>query len=355
MTPESKTAIPTEIRREYDALRRAAALLDGGGRTLIGVRGERAQEMVGGLVTNHVAGLSPGRACYAFLLTPKGRPVAELRVLVLEEEIWLDLPEACRPGTLAHLKKYLPPIYAEFAPIAHWRRLSVVGPRSAGVVEAIAPETSPPDLEPLGIASLDSGRAAEEGPDDFLVRREEIEGPGYDLYLRTDGRDEPRTRLERAVIARGGRSAGPEAYEIWRIERGIPVYGPEISQDVLPQETGQQGRAVNFEKGCYTGQEVVARIHYRGKVNRRLMGLRFDGFSGEEMPGPGRELYAGGRARATVTSSTLSPRFGPVALGFVRRELSAGDRLSLTPGGAPACAVVKLPFGQPPEMAPAGE
>lgn len=348
------------------------------------MRGERARETVGGLVTQDVAGLAAGRAGYAFLLTPKGRPITDLRALVFgPDRVWLDLPVTSREETLAHLGKYLNPRFAAFEPM-QVTRLSVVGPRAAAVLGAVTGGDALDDPAELTIAPLgtdwigptsdadaageDVGSGPETEGEPLALRRERIEGPGFDLYLPDSLRDLGRNRLLEACRTEGGGEAGREACEVWRIERGIPIQGAEIHEGVLPQETGQQGRAIDFEKGCYTGQEVVAKIHFRGRVNRHLRGLVFgegegegegegSGSTGPEvdaleespLPGPGTELYAGDRARGVITATARSPRLGAVGLGYVRREIEAGERLALEPGGKRACRVVELPFIPPPE------
>ncbi len=121
----------------------------------------------------------------------------------------------------------------------------------------------------------------------------------------------------------------------------IPRYGVDYDLENLPQETGLTGRMVNFEKGCYTGQEVVARIHYRGHVNRRLVGLSRP----DEAPiATGTELFDGDRRVGGVTSATTSPQFGSIALGMVRREVEPGARLSTSAGGERTVEVHTLPF-----------
>ena len=328
---------------EHRALRGAAALLDDTDRCLLEVRGASAREHFGGLVTNHVEALEPGQGLYAFMLTPRGRPVAEMRVVAREPEegeevLWVDMPAACASSAREHLGRYLPPRLARFEPLERHVRLGVAGPRADEALEALGAERLPADPLAAGELRHPSLDAAA-----VVVRREEPVGTGHDVYLAAGDLTAAWDALADGVARCSGRPAGHRAREVWRVERGIPVYGREITPDVLPQETGQTDRAVDFEKGCYTGQEVVARIHYRGKVNRHLRGLRIDEEL-EALPAPGDELFDGERSRGTITTSLLSPRMGPIALGYVRREVEPGDRLALEPGGDPACRVEVLPF-----------
>jgi folate-binding protein YgfZ len=340
--------------RAYRALRESAALLVREERTVLQVRGKEAREHFGGLLTNHVEALEEGDGAYSFMLTPKGRPVAEMRVLAAStagsdgeddegEVLWVDLPGACVDSARDHLGRFLPPRLASYEVVEGLRRIGVVGPAADSVVEA-AGLPLPPARE-LGHRALPG-----DGPAGIrrVARREGIEGPGVDLYLPEDGLPAAREILGGPLEEAGGAGSGDRAWGIYRLERGLPVYGREIDADVLPQETGQQDRAVDFEKGCYTGQEVVARIHYRGKVNRHLRGLRFHGDGGEEgaseLPPEGTGLHGDGRDRGSVTSTARSPRLGSIGLGYVRREVEPGETLNVGGEDGPPCSVVELPF-----------
>lgn len=342
----------------YDALIEAVALLDETDRRIIRVRGDHARRMVNGLVSNHLDPLDRGRAVYSFALTPKGRPVAEFRILPAGNELWLDTPPACLDDLVAHLGRYMPPLYARFEVHPRARRLGLVGPTSTAALRRAADvcgwdrEIDPEGLEALQIRPL---QGTAELP--MLVRRESLEGPGFDIYLDAENLDSARRILSEAAAGEGGRAAVRAAWEILRVERGVPVYGAEIDMNVLPQETGQEGRAISFEKGCYTGQEVVARIHYRGKVNRLLRGVRFVNVGTEALPPPATELLREGRGVGRVTTAVRSPRFGRIALAYVRREVEPGERLVVAHGakseardgeearaGALQAEVVALPF-----------
>jgi folate-binding protein YgfZ len=150
------------------------------------------------------------------------------------------------------------------------------------------------------------------------------------------------TGAVRAALQRDGATPVSEAaVEILRVERGRPRYGAELDDSTIPQEAGLNERAVSFTKGCYVGQETVARLFYRGKPNRHLRGLRLS----EPVPA-GAELRLGERVVGHVASVVVSPAYGPIALALVRREAAVGDGVAVE-GGASA-EVVELPFGPAP-------
>ena len=342
MSSTETTASPTE----YRALFESAALLEESDRSVIRIEGDRAEEMLHGLVTNQVKGMQAHHAVYAFMLTPKGRLVAALRLLRLDGGYWLDLPTLCQEAVLAHLRKYVPPIFATFEP-TDVRRIGVGGPLAASALDAWAGEPISLDLAALEGRPLQRGDGAP-----ILVRREDVEGTGYDVYVAGHAVQSVLATLEEAIETVGGRVVGRETWEVFRVEHGIPVWDTDFDQDNLAQELGQDERAISFDKGCYTGQEVVARVHFRGHVNRILRGFR--------LPRPveaGHSLYEGERERGAITSPAVSPRFGPIALGYARFEVPPGAWLSLEPGGQTEVEVVALPFEGPaaPPSAPPRE
>jgi len=335
----------------YRALTEAVAALLDSDRVVFEIRGKHALRVVNGLLTNSLDGLEEGLGRYAFALTAKGRPVAEMRVLPRPgfeegspgggpETVWIDVPAAASEPFREHLARFVPPIFAEHRAL-DVVRLSLAGPAALALAAEIpgalelSPGRSVDGLPELGCASL--GReAAWSG---LLVRREDLEVPGLDVVLPAGSRTSASDVLRALAEASGGAAATPEDLDVVRIERGVPVYGREITGDTLPQETGQQDRAISFSKGCYTGQEVVARIHYRGKVNRHLRGLRAE--TGTALAA-GVGLSADGKTVATVTSATTSPRLGPIGLGYVRREHEPGDRVTAPDGST--VAITALPF-----------
>jgi folate-binding protein YgfZ len=320
----------------------SVGLLDESTRAILEISGDHAVDMLHGLLTNDVKRLSARQGLYAFMLTPKGRPVAEMRLLRLGTAFWMDMPASCLDSGLAHLRKYLPPIYARFD-VTDTCRLGVVGPLAAVAIDSWAGASVTEGLDPLEFHPFEV-----EGREVLVARREVIEGPGFDLYVSAEDREDVRSGLAAAVSELRGGAVGPEAWEILRVERGIPVFGRDFSQEDLAQETGQDSRAISFDKGCYTGQEVVARIHFRGHVNRILRGFRLLDPSADPSRAPtltaGRPLFEGDRERGLITSPVHSPRFGHIALGLARTEIEPGRRLSLEPSGPEVVEISELPF-----------
>jgi folate-binding protein YgfZ len=148
---------------------------------------------------------------------------------------------------------------------------------------------------------------------------------------------EDTARVAAALAAAGAAPVGEDAAEVVRVERGRPRYGVDLDDSVIPQEAGLNERAVSFTKGCYVGQETVARLFYKGKPNRRLRGLLLS----EPVPS-GTVLLQGEREVGRVGSSVVSPRLGPIALAMVRREASPGETLAAGEGAT--AEVVELPF-----------
>ena len=291
-----------EIDAQYRVLREEAGLLDRSDRFRLTVAGPEAAELLQGQLTNDVAGLEPGAGCYAALLDRKGRIQADMRVLRLEpSSFWMDTESEAGHGVLRHLGIYKVGLDATVAPANDDDRLlSLVGPRSPELVGGAPPR--PEHAHRIAVVAGASCRAvATDLGLDLLVPREAIES------------------VRDALLEAGAEPVDLEALEILRVEAGRPRLGREIGGATLPQEAEITERAVSFKKGCYIGQETVARLHYKGKPNRRLRRLVLDRpvAGGEPVTGEGREL---GR----IGTAVVSPARGPLALAILRREAEPG-------------------------------
>ncbi len=323
------------------AVRRGAGLFTLDSRAVLEVTGGDRVRWLEGQVSNAVGALDPGgprAGCLALLLTPQARIVSDLYVLVRPECFWLDCDRAAAPRVLERLAKM---VIADDVRLedrsAAVARLGLEGPRAPEILAAVL--TGPPELPPDGAAP------ARIGDVELHVAAFGWSGePAFQLFV-------PRAACERVEDALREQGAGhglvqaqEAALEILRVEAGTPRFGHELDEDALPAETGLLERAVSFTKGCYTGQEIVARMHARAQVKHRLVGLRLEG---EETPEAGAVVEVDGRRVGEVTSVARSPRVGAIALAFVARPHDA-------PGTVVSLGDLRARVGSLPLVAPAG-
>jgi tRNA-modifying protein YgfZ len=306
--------VTERITASYDALIGDVGLVDRSERGKLALSGPEAKSFLTGQVTNDIEALAPGSGCYAALLTNKGKMLADLRVIDADDELWLDTERVALQPLFDVIRRAMVGWQAEL----HKRTLqqallSLIGPRAAEAVGgAIGPEHA--------------NRRGELGGAEVLLVATDL---GIDVVCATEDVERVRTALRVPEV--------PEAdAEVVRVESGRPRYGVDVDDTTIPQEAGLNERAVSFSKGCYVGQETVARLHYKGKPNRHLRGLRLSA------PVPsGTSLLAGEREVGRLGSSVVSPRHGPIGLALVRREAAPGDELTAGPATA---TVVELPF-----------
>jgi folate-binding protein YgfZ len=298
---------------EYRHALKTAALFDLSFETKIEVGGEDAAGFLHNLSTNDVRGLASGAGCEAFFTNSQAKIMAHALIfrspqLGRNPEYWLDAAPGTAGRVIGHLNHYLVTERVEIVDrSAEWAQLHVAGPEAAQIVEEAFGQRVG-DLRELGCLRMekpDSGSLQ-------LRRHDRLGLPGYEIIGPTSAAREYCNRL----IAAGARPAGSHTGEILRVEAGTPVYGIDLDETNLPQEIGRTERAVSFTKGCYIGQETVARIRTYGHVNRSLIGLRVAGV--EAVP-RGAHVVREGKEVGTVTSCVTSPRFGVIALAYVRR------------------------------------
>ena len=322
---------------EYESVRRSAGLADRVDRVALRVYGRDPLKMIQGLITNDLAGAPEGQGVYAAFLTPKGKMVADARVFRRPGgELLMDADAAAVDGLLAHLKKYLPPLFARVElldPGLHV--LGVYGPKSRDVLSRAVGVEIPAGLAEEAHVTVRFGDV-----ELFVTRTGYVGEEGYDVFVPDDAAAD----VWRAIQAAGARPVGHGALEVLRIEAGVPRWGAELDESVIPLEAGLRERAISTTKGCYTGQEVIIRILHRGHVNRHLRGLLL----GEEpAPAPGTELFAAetGKAVGRITSSCASPLYGQtIALGYVRREVQPPAVVRLGSAEGPDVRVFELPI-----------
>jgi folate-binding protein YgfZ len=315
-------SIPVIETDEYAAATTAAGWLDRSERGKLALTGAGAKEFLQGQVSNDTVALTPGTGCYAAFLTPKGKMLGDLRILDTDDELLLDTERTALQELFNMIRRFSLGYDVQL----HKRTLE------AGLVSLIGPDSE----RISGVAALPAAEHAHvaailDGIDVRAVRTD----VGIDLICESDQTDE----LTHALSARGAERLSDTTADCVRIERGRPRYGIDLDDSVIPQEAGLNERAVSFQKGCYVGQETVARLFYRGKPNRQLRGLRLSG------PAPaGSEVRAGDRVVGRLSSVAASPRFGEIGLALVRREAPPGSDVRVGDHGVTAI-VTELPFG----------
>ncbi len=326
----------------FSVLTTACGLVDRSERGKLALTGAEAAGLLSGQVTNEIEGLGEGHGCYAALLTNKGKMLGDLRVLRVggeAPELHLDCERVALQALFDQLRRAAIGWQAEL----HKRTLqegllSLVGPAADEVLLAATgpggaaqdPGTPAPGPAEHDHVALEVGGAA--------VRAVRTDA-GVDVLCRAEDTD----RVRAALLGAGATEVGEAAAEVVRVTAGRPRYGIDLDDGVIPQEAGLNERAVSFTKGCYVGQETVARLHWRGKPNRHLRGLELP-----EAAEPGTPLTsAEGKAAGALTSVVEHPERGWIALGFVRREVEPGATVRLGEPGAtdaPEARVVELPF-----------
>jgi folate-binding protein YgfZ len=290
---------------EYERAERSAVRVELGTRALFEVSGPDATELLQGQVTNDVAALAPGTGCYALLLTHKARVRADMRIVRLDDRdgapLYLVESESFARPVLAHmLTTAAVGLRARFRDLGErFQLIALVGPHSDRFV------ATPPAAREHAVSAADGG---------FALRTY----LGIDLLVPAG----------QAAVAPGDelRNGSRALLECLRVEHGRARLGIELGSTVMPAEAGVVERAVSFTKGCYVGQEPVARLHYRGRPNRLLRGLRLSGEAA-----PGATLVREGREVGKVGTCVRSPRFGTIALALVRREVEPHERVAVLP------------------------
>jgi len=314
------------LATDYRTITEACGLLDRSERGKLALTGADARSFLQGQVTNDVEGLADGAGCYAAFLTPKGKMLGDLRILAAGDELLLDTERVALQGLFNMIRRFSIGYDVEL----HKRTLE------RGLLSLIGPGAR----EVAGAGDLGSEEHAHvvvDVPRSGVAARAIRTDEGVDLLCAAEDVDALRAALDDA----GAVAVSEAAVECLRIEHGRPRYGIDLDDSVIPQEAGLNERYVSFTKGCYVGQETVARLYYRGKPNRQLRGLRLSAPAS-----PGDELSFEGRVVGRVASVAESPRFGPIGLALVRREAPPGSPVAVLAGGGGEVTgeVIELPF-----------
>ena len=320
---------------EFAALRSGCGVWDLGYRAKISLTGGDRVRWLNGMVTNNIRDLAAGHGVYAFLLNPQGHILGDLYAYNRGESITVDTDCSQVEKTLATFDHYIIMDDVEVGNLSEQiTALGIGGPRAREVMKKAGIEL--PQLQPLQVHEMHCD--CECGCLNCTIVRGDSPTESYEIWL------EPAfvRPLWNALVAAGASPVGFEALELERIVSGIPLYGVDIRERDLPQET-EQARALNFNKGCYVGQEIVERIRSRGAVHRKFSGFLA---GGDETILPGIKIVAGEKEAGEITSTaTLHLANGDrtVALGYIRREVGTPGREVMI--GTVKASVIQLPIG----------
>lgn len=297
---------------EYEAVRSNVGIMDLSDRGKLRLSGKEHLRFLQGMLTNDVINLEEGKGMYAAVLTVKGRMLSDMHVYREAESVFLDIEPGLNSKVTDLLKKFRLSYKADIEDVTDDLGLiSVHGPNAAELVTSLS------GVDVSGMEELSHLRTHADDTALFIVKINRTGEEGFDIYTPTRSTEVLWNTLLEKGKEFGVKPIGLDAYSTLRIEAGIPVYGADMDEQTIPIEAGIW-HALSFDKGCYIGQEVVARIKWRGHVNRHLMGLLMEG---ENLPASGDEIFAGEKKIGIVTSSVYSPALKrPVALGYVRRE-----------------------------------
>jgi folate-binding protein YgfZ len=319
---------------EHEAVRERTGVIDRSERGKIEVTGKDRATFLHGLVSNDVKGLVPGQGRESALLDVHGKVTALLVVHCLVDRLVLETDRQLAEPLLGAIDRLLFSERAELEDVTPaWGILTVAGPAARKTVE-----------QALGAAVPDLSRwqhvvVPSDGAEARVVRSEETGEEGYDLWIPVEGLGGLWERLREA----GARPVGREAWNVLRVEAGVVRYGVDVDASTLLLEAPLP-EAYSLNKGCYLGQEVIARITYRGHVNRKIVGFRL---TDARVPPAGAPVLVEGKEVGRITSAVLSPALGVgLALGFLRREHhEPGTRVEVRAGDEPLSAeVAALPF-----------
>jgi len=305
---------------EYSALNNGALFFDRSDRVRMRIAGEKAAELVTGMVTNDVSALAVGEGQYAAALTPKGKIVADLRIFALADALLIDTSAAAAPGWKEMVRKYINPRVAPYHDVtAEMSDLGVFGGSARAMTSRV---TGVDDRDLAALPPYGHVSAPFEDAILLIAKVPELDFDGFEIFVPSGASGSLKAKL----LAQGVSPGTSDTWDIARIESGRPQWGIDMDESTLPQEANfDELGAISYTKGCYIGQETVARVHFRGHVNRFLRRIRF---VTRPAPPRGAELVdETGKVIGDIRSTALSPRYGGVGLGMVRREIPPGTTL----------------------------
>lgn len=314
---------------EYRELSERVAWLDRGWRGRLELTGADRHRLLAGLTSCDVQGLETHHGVYGFFTGPQGKILADVWVLALEDRLWLELPAGTTTAIAEQINKYIIVDQVEVRPLTDWLPISLVGP---GAREVLAPWTTLPSENESALSHLPVEIL---GTPVHCVCHRLAGLSAVTLWIPASS---ALAFMDELLAQTGLPAAGWRALEAHRIAAGIPAFGHDFTSEHFPQESGREAEGVSYTKGCYLGQEIVARIHYRGGVNRAMCRLRFEG----GVPDSGAILSSDGHEVGSVGSAVVLPGTGEVlGLGVIRRQgASPGTQLEVTGGGSAEVVVV---------------
>lgn len=314
---------------EYTALTQTAGVVDLSFRGRLCLTGADRVRFLHGQVTNDVLKLKTGEGCYAALVTNKGKLQSDANIYALAQELLLDFEPGLTRVITERLDHYIVADDVQIIDVVpHYALMSIQGPRSTEVLAKLGLGLELP-TQPLAIAHLADPALG----DLYFARHARTSTAGYDCFIPTAAAAMVFDKLALAVREVDGRIVGTDALDLGRFEAGIPRFGVDMDETNLPPEAGIEERAISYSKGCYIGQEVIARIRTYGQVAKALRRLHLpDGMN--PLPVKGDKLFRDGRELGYVTSARFCPAFNAnLAFAYVRREANApGNSLTLRCG-----------------------
>jgi folate-binding protein YgfZ len=328
-----------DIRGEYDAIRGAVAVIDLSAAGKLQVGGKNSVQFLNGLISNDVKSLKPGEGVLAAFPTVHGKLLALSRIYKLSEYLLLELDEINREKIFKNLSRFVPAGDFFVTDVSdQFALFSLQGPRTMELIEALTGQTA--DDKQYKISERQIG-----GTQVFIASHDRCGETGFDIFAPAEFSQKVLETIQERGVIFGARRVGAEAFEIARIEAGVPREGVDAGENYIILES-ELDSAVSYTKGCYLGQEIIARIHWRGEPAKRLRGLLIDA---DQAPQPGAELFNDeGKKVGEITSGARSfalDRF--IALGYVHRyHLTPGTEFVLKRNGAELgrAELVELPF-----------
>jgi folate-binding protein YgfZ len=313
----------SDFEKEYRAAREAVALFDTNWHVVLALTGRDRVKYMHAITSNDIQKLADGSGTLALLLTPQGRILAELEIYALPEKLLVLSHASQRERTVSTLKKYIIGSQVQIEDLTDkMGSVAVEGPHAAAVIE----ETCGVKLG--DIAEMSIREITVDANSCYLLRRSHFGQPGAELIASRDALPALWNKLLASVRAHDGQPIGMAALNSLRLEAGIPWFPADFNDAMIPHEAALEDTHISFNKGCYTGQEIVERVRSRGHVNRKRVSLQF---STAQPPAPGTKLRAGEAEIGFVTSAAFSPATGvAIGMGYVRREhLAPGTAVDL--------------------------